>query len=150
MPIRRVAKVAKFLPKRAGMALNVGLKINKFLANKTMDIAKVSKKSKWRKAASLGMAAAAGAVIAGGAAKIYSDFKKRKKDKSEKSGKRRRGKVPKTVKKWASRFISRRKQEEKIVKGIFGTDGGKVIKKAKKASSSGVITQQEALAALRR
>ena len=72
------------------------------------------------------------------------------KEKSSSGKKRRRGKVPKTVRKWATKFISRRKTEEKIVKGIFGADGGKVIKKPKATKSYGVITQQEAMNALRR
>lgn len=64
-------------------------------------------------------------------------------------GKHRKGKVPKTVKKWAHRITNRRKQEEKIIKDLFGNDGGKVIKKPKKTYSSGVITQAEAIKALR-
>jgi hypothetical protein len=62
---------------------------------------------------------------------------------------RRKGKVPKTVKKWAHRIVSRRKQEEKIVKALFGNDGGKLIKKAKKGSV-GIITPQERAYALSR
>lgn len=64
-------------------------------------------------------------------------------------GKRRKGKIPKAVRKWASRIVSRRKQEEKLVRKLFGTGGGKVIK-AQKKGSPGVITQEERLAALRR
>src|SRR3990167_10284151 len=63
--------------------------------------------------------------------------------------KRRKGKIPKSVRKWASRIVSRRKQEEKLVKKLFGTGGGKVIKAVKKGSP-GFITQEERLAALRR
>lgn len=65
-------------------------------------------------------------------------------------GKHRKGKVPKTVKKWAHKITNRRKQEEKIIKDLFGADGGKIIKKPKKQSSLGVITQDEAIKALRR
>lgn len=63
--------------------------------------------------------------------------------------KRRRGKVPKTVRKWATRITGRRKQEERIVKDLFGAGGGKVIKAPKKTSSSGSISRAEALSALR-
>lgn len=64
---------------------------------------------------------------------------------------RRKGVVPKTVRKWSSRITRRRKQEEKVIKKLFGNDGGKIIKKPKmsKYGSSGVITKAEALQALR-
>jgi hypothetical protein len=65
------------------------------------------------------------------------------------SGKRRRGKVPKSVRKWASKIVSRRNQEEKIVKDLFGTSGGKVIKAPKKSASAGFISRSEAERALR-
>lgn len=63
--------------------------------------------------------------------------------------KRRRGKVPKTVRKWATKITSRRKQEEKIVKELFGAGGGKIVKAPKKNSSNGNISRSEALSALR-
>lgn len=62
----------------------------------------------------------------------------------------RKGKVPKTVKKWARKIVTRRKAEEKIVKDLFGAGGGKIIKKAKERGSIGVITPQERAIALSR
>ena len=67
-----------------------------------------------------------------------------------KSGKRRRGSVPKTVRRWASKMASRRKTEENIVRKLFGTGGGKIIKAPKRAfGGRGVITAAEAREALR-
>lgn len=75
------------------------------------------------------------------------------KGKSAENGKkRRRGVVPKTVRKWSNRMTRRRKQEEKIVKKLFGAEGGKIVKKPKisRYGSPGVITQQEVREAMRR
>ena len=76
---------------------------------------------------------------------------------SKKSGgtgrRHRKGVVPKTVRKWASKITRRRKQEEKIVKKLFGAEGGKIVKKPKASRygmSPGSITKAEALDALRR
>lgn len=70
-----------------------------------------------------------------------------------KGGKRhRRGVVPKTVKKWATRYARKRKQAEKVIKNVFGSDGSKLLGPRKKKSygSPGVITRAELSEAMRR
>lgn len=81
---------------------------------------------------------------------VVSDFKKGK--GGTPGRKRRRGVVPKVVRKWSSKMASRRKQEEKIVKKLFGSDGGKILKKPKvsRGGSPGFITAAEAREAMRR
>lgn len=64
-------------------------------------------------------------------------------------GKRFKGKIPKAVRRWATRIVSRRKQEEKLIKKLFGSGGGKVVKTTK-FGSRGVITRLEAQKALSR
>lgn len=67
--------------------------------------------------------------------------------------KHRRGVVPKTVKKWATRYARKRKQTDKVIKNIFGADGSKLIGQRKRRSfggSPGVITSAEAREAMRR
>ena len=66
--------------------------------------------------------------------------------------KRRRGTVPKTVRKWIGKITRRRKNEEKQIKKLVGSDGGKVIRRPKKSYgfSPGVITRSEAMEAMRR
>ena len=82
-----------------------------------------------------------------GVGKAVSNLKT-KMGKGSTGKKRRKGKIPKQVKRWASRIVSRRKQEEKLVKELFGAGGGKVVKAPKKGSA-GVITREEALRSLR-
>ena len=96
---------------------------------------------------------AMGAYTGSSSADIVADYKGSSK-KGKGTGKRhRKGVVPKTVRKWASKITRRRKQEEKIVKKLFGAEGGKIVKKPKASrfsGSAGVITKAEALEALRR
>ena len=119
--------------------------------------AKVTKPSKGMKASALKKGGSAvggildramGAYTGSTVADIKADLGGSKK---RVGGRRRKGVVPKTVRKWASKITRRRKQEEKIVKKLFGAEGGKIVKKAKPSryGSAGVITKAEALQALR-
>lgn len=65
-------------------------------------------------------------------------------------GKHRKGKIPKSVRKWAKRITTRRKQEEKLIKALFGAEGGKILKKRVIKSSPGYITAEERFKALQR
>ena len=76
--------------------------------------------------------------------------------RGKKSGggiRRRRGTVPKTVRKWIGKISRRRKQEEKQIRKLIGSDGGKVIRRPRKAKfgySPGVVTKSEFMEAMRR
>ena len=64
-------------------------------------------------------------------------------------GKRRRSSVPKTVRKWVSKTVRKRKQQEKIMRKLVRISGvGRMMNK--RSGSRGVITRSEALRALRR
>lgn len=83
---------------------------------------------------------------------LKADYKKGAKRISLGGKRRKKGVVPKTVRKWASKITKRRKQEEKIVKKLFGAEGGKIMKKAKTSryGTPGVISRAEAMEAMRR
>ena len=95
---------------------------------------------------------AVGAYTGSSVSNVVSDFKGGKTTTKGTGKKHRHGVVPKTVRKWASKITRRRKQEEKVVKKLFGADGGKIVKKAKvsRYGSPGVITRAEAMEAMRR
>ena len=66
---------------------------------------------------------------------------------------RRRGTVPKTVRKWIGKITRRRKNEEKQIRKLVGSDGGKVVRRPRKAKygySPGVVTKSEFMEAMRR
>jgi len=93
---------------------------------------------------------AMGAYTGSTVSEIKADFSGSSK-KAKGTGRHRRGVVPKTVRKWAGKITRRRKQEEKIVKKLFGAEGGKIVKKPKsRYGSPGVITRAEAMEAMRR
>ncbi len=67
-------------------------------------------------------------------------------------GRRRRGIVPKTVKKWVGKMVRRRKQETKVLNKLMSASGAKRMFGGfgSRRGSKGVITKGEALAALRK
>lgn len=65
-------------------------------------------------------------------------------------GKRKKGKIPKGVRRWLSRTLSRRKAEEKAVRKLLKISNFGKVSRRGVGSSKGVITRQEALAALAR
>lgn len=94
------------------------------------------------------IAKAGNALIAGGLKKNLPGMKKKEGGK-----KRRRGVVPKIVKRWATRYASKRKQAEKVIKKVFGSDGSKITgarKVRKYGTSPGIITAAEAREAMRK
>lgn len=88
---------------------------------------------------------AAGAAAVGGVALL-----KRLKGAKATGFRRRRGKVPKAVKKWITRTTSRRKQEEKAMRKALRIAGVSRTSGARMRGTRGVITKGEALAALRK
>lgn len=63
---------------------------------------------------------------------------------------RRKGIVPKTVKKYVARMVRKRKQENKIIRKLISSSGAGRLFTPRAASSSGVITRAEASRALKR
>lgn len=142
--------------KKSGKKLKAGASVKKSSKVSKKAGSKVAKPAKGGKVK--GVLKAAGGVVdrAMGAytGSTLSDIKAGYKSGSKGVGgrRRRKGVVPKTVKKWASKITRRRKQEEKIVKKLFGAEGGKIVKKPKvsRYGSPGVITRQEMNEAIRR
>jgi len=63
---------------------------------------------------------------------------------------RSRASVPKTVRKWVTKTVSKRKQQDKMLRKMLSASGASRLMGAKRAGSRGVITAQEASNALRR
>lgn len=106
--------------------------------------------SKIAQAADIAMGANAYGVSVGD---VVGLVKGKKGSKAAGGKKRRRGVVPKVVKKWASRYARKRKQTEKVVRNVFGSDGSKLLGPRRKRSyggSPGFITQAEVREAMRR
>lgn len=61
---------------------------------------------------------------------------------------RRRGIVPKAVKKYVARMVRKRKQENKVITKLLSVSGAKRMFGGSKAGSKGSITAKEAMAAL--
>lgn len=149
MALKKSKLRKKSKPSKGG---SVKAKADTSFNKKKVKPAKGAKTSKMKKGLSVvgGIAdRAMGAYTGSTWADIKGDAGSKKKGGG--GGRRRRGVVPKTVRKWAGKITRRRKQEEKIVKKLFGAEGGKIVKKAKPSrfGSSGVITKAEALKALR-
>ena len=150
MALKKSKAVKKSKPSKGG---SVKAKADTSFNKKRVKPAKGAKTSKLKKAGNVlgGIAdRAMGAYTGSTWADIKGDVGAKTK-KGGAGGRHRRGVVPKTVRKWAGKITRRRKQEEKIVKKLFGADGGKIVKKPKASryGSPGVITKAEALAALK-
>lgn len=150
MALKKSKASKKAKPAKGGSVKmkTVSKKSTKVKAAKPAKGAKTSKLKKIGKSAGGILDRAMGAYTGSTLADITGDYKGKT---ARVGGRRRKGVVPKTVRKWASKITRRRKQEEKIVKKLFGAEGGKIVKKAKPSryGSAGVITKAEALQALR-
>ena len=149
MAIKKRAKKSK--PAKGG---SVKQKVSKkSRAAKPAKGAKTSKLKKGARVVGGVVDRLAGAYTGSTLGDLKADFGGSKKSGGGSGRRHRKGVVPKTVRKWASKITRRRKQEEKIVKKLFGAEGGKIVKKPKASRygmSPGSITKAEALDALRR
>lgn len=123
-------------------------------AKKTSKVSKVKSKPKVGQKVKAVLTTALSEVPGGQTAmELYQQVKPSKKASVSGLRKRRRGVVPKTVKKWASRYARKRKQTEKVIKNVFGSDGSKLLGSRRRRSyggSPGVITSAEVREAMRR
>ena len=149
MAIKKRAKKSK--PAKGGSVKMKAAKKSK--AAKPAKGAKTSKLKKGARVVGGVVDRLAGAYTGSTLSDIKGDYGASSKKSGGTGRRHRKGVVPKTVRKWASKITRRRKQEEKIVKKLFGAEGGKIVKKPKTSrygASAGVITKAEALDALRR
>lgn len=140
---------------KVNSALAMAKKYSSSLKKKKTTKSKPSKGGKVKGALKVGASIVDNAMMAytGSSSSSIKQAFKSGSGKAAGSGRRhRKGVVPKTVRKWAGKITRRRKSEEKIIKKLFGADGGKIVKKPKSSryGTPGVITRAEALEAMRR